>query len=350
MAETQQQIAVVDDSAYDTMALMPKTMVQAQDFAKQLSESTLIPKHLQKKPGDCLMVTMQAYRWRIDPFVVANCTSVVHGRLMYEGKLIYAVLKSMNAIEGRLEFEFDESDKNNLGITVTGTPRGGKPQSLSGTVKGWRTRTFATDNQGNKTDREIPNNWDKDPYSQIVYRATRQWARVFAPEAILGVYAPEDDFDDDTPIAAVVSQPVPQKAAPAAPPVEEGSFTPTPPRDGMRPPPTPKKAAPQAAPAPAPAAPASAAAPAQDGELFDDPAPNGAAPAAPAAAAPEEDDPPHEGEPGDAITEAMGRVVESARTNAKISKARLDTKFPKGLGKSNINDALAWLRSRGQTA
>lgn len=336
MADTQ-QIAVVDDSAYDTMALMPKNMQQAKDFADQLSKSSLIPKHLQNKPGDCLMITMQAFRWRMDPFVIANCTSVVHGRLMYEGKLVYAALKSMNAIEGRLDFKYEGQGKD-LQITITGTPRGAKePASITGTWAGWRQIT-----RDKETGAVIPNNWDKDPMSQITYRGIRQWARLFTPEAILGVYTPDDNFDDDAPItvqAEVVAKPVPEtkptatdKPAPASKSQAK------------------RQAAQQAAPAAAQAAPAAQAATTDADPPFDDPAASGEAEGGGEEAAEEGgvDETASTTAPGDALTETMGRIVKSARENTKgkVTPAGLDAKFPLGVGKGNINEALTWLRSQ----
>lgn len=341
----EQQLAVASDT-YNPMALMPSTMPQAKDFAIELSKSSLIPGHLQGKPGDCLMVVMQAYRWRMDPFVVANCTSVVHKRLMYEGKLVYAALVSMNAIEGRLKFEISGQGQD-ASIIVRGTPRGGTEQEISGTVKGWRTNP--KDDQG----RPITNNWDKDPHSQLVYRGTRQWARLYAPEALLGVYAPEDNFEEVAPPIEVVAAASTVPELKSAAPVEEGQFEPAP---EVRPGPVPASrsqakrqeaqqaapAAPQAAPAPAPAA-------TQGDELFDDPtrAQAAPAPAQPAAPAPASEDVPSDTEPGAALTESMARVIDAARGNTKgrVSKARQDAKYPKGIGQGNINEALKWLRS-----
>ena len=70
----------------------------------------------------------------------------------------------------------------------------------------WRTR-------GDK-----PNNWDKDPHSMLVYRGTRQWARLWAPEVMAGVYTP-DELEDVREVDAVVvstETPAARTAAPVA--------------------------------------------------------------------------------------------------------------------------------------
>src|SRR5215203_4514831 len=50
-----------------------------------------IPLSEKEATANCFLVVNQAVRWGMDPFAVAQCCSVVHGRLMYEGKLIAAV-------------------------------------------------------------------------------------------------------------------------------------------------------------------------------------------------------------------------------------------------------------------
>lgn len=178
-------------------ALVPRNVPEAVQLAETFASASLVPEHLRGNPGDCLLVVMQAQRWGMDALSVAQCTSVVHGRLCYEGKLVAAVLYSMGAVDGRLRYEIKGSGQG-ASITVTGTPRGGDgTQSVSGSVKDWR--TLGKDKQGNRID----NAWDKIPEDMLVYRGTRQWARRYAPEALLGVYTP-DEMEDAEPVQAAV--------------------------------------------------------------------------------------------------------------------------------------------------
>lgn len=177
-------------SASRMNALVPTSIQEAIQLADVMAKAQLVPEHLRNKPGDCLLIVMQAQRWGMDAVSVAQSTSVVHGKLCYEGKLVAAALYAMGAVEGRLHYEITGSGLN-ASITVTGTPRGGKgPQSVTGNVKDWR--TFGKDKQGNRID----NAWDKMPEDMLVYRGTRQWARRYAPEALLGVYTP-DEFEEE---------------------------------------------------------------------------------------------------------------------------------------------------------
>ncbi len=180
-------------------ALVPRNISEALELANVMSAANLIPDHLRGKPGDCLLIVMQAQRWGMDAVSVAQSTSVVHGKLCYEGKLVAAALYAMGALDGRLHYDIQGSGQN-ASITVTGTPKGGKgPQTVTGSVKDWR--TYGKDKQGNRID----NAWDKMPEDMLVYRGTRQWARRYAPEALLGVYTP-DEIESD--VIDVVATPV----------------------------------------------------------------------------------------------------------------------------------------------
>lgn len=184
-------------------ALVPTSIAEALQLADVMAKANLVPEHLRNKPGDCLLIVMQAQRWGMDAVSVAQSTSVVHGKLCYEGKLVAAALYAMGAVDGRLHYEISGAGQA-ASIVVTGKPRGGNgAQSVNGTVKDWR--TFGKDKQGNRID----NAWDKMPEDMLVYRGTRQWARRYAPEALLGVYTPdemEDVPNDPTIVATVVAK------------------------------------------------------------------------------------------------------------------------------------------------
>jgi hypothetical protein len=198
IATIPQQTAVSNGQRMN--ALVPTSIHEAIQLADVMAKANLVPDHLRGKPGDCLLIVMQAQRWGMDAVSVAQCTSVVHGKLCYEGKLVAAALYAMGAVDGRLHYEIGGTGQN-ASITVTGTPRGGNgPQSVSGNVKDWR--TIGKDKQGNRID----NAWDKMPEDMLVYRGTRQWARRYAPEALLGVYTPDEmeDVPNDPTIVATV--------------------------------------------------------------------------------------------------------------------------------------------------
>ena len=198
--------------------LTPQSFEAAEKIAALMATCGTMPKHLSNK-GDCFRVVVQAAKWRMDPFTVGECTSLVHGRMCYEGKLVAAVLSAMNSIEGRLQHDVT-GEGQKMSIKVTGKVRGGRLEVYVGTVENLRTRTF-------KDGKELKNAWDNDPHSMLIYRATRQWARLYAPEAIMGIYTP-DEMENAKEVEGVVvgaepiaARTVEQQNKNAAPPVEE---------------------------------------------------------------------------------------------------------------------------------
>ena len=198
------------------METAAQTFEGIERIANMMAKMGTMPAHLMNKPADCFRVVVQAVKWGMDPFVVAECTSLVHGRLCYEGKLVAAVLFSLNSIEGRLDYDIKGAGQN-AEITITGKPKGGKVQTLHGTVAQWRT-TVKDKVSGNK----VPNAWDNIPEDMLIYRGTRQWARRYAPEALLGVRTP-DEFDQDIEkeVQATIHPAEPEPARTATAPAEE---------------------------------------------------------------------------------------------------------------------------------
>jgi len=158
-------------------SMIPTDMGAALRLAEMMSTGRLVPAHLQKSPGDCLMVIELAMRFRMSPFAVAQCTSVIQGKLMLEGKLVAAAINSAGVLEDRLAYDFSGVNDTRA-VTVRGTMRGeDEPREMTVTLKEAQTTNPL---------------WKKQPDQQLVYFATRAWARRHAPEVMLGVYSPEE--------------------------------------------------------------------------------------------------------------------------------------------------------------
>jgi hypothetical protein len=162
--------------------MIPTDMGAAMRLAEMMSTGRLVPQHLQKSPGDCLMVVELAMRFRMSPFAVAQCTSVIQGKLMLEGKLVAAAINSSGVLEDRLSYDFAGANDTRE-VIVKGTMRGETaPREMRVSLKEAQTTNPL---------------WKKQPDQQLVYFATRAWARRHAPEVMLGVYSPEE-FDAQT--------------------------------------------------------------------------------------------------------------------------------------------------------
>jgi hypothetical protein len=185
-------------------ALIPTSLDEAARLAKIMSDMSLVPRHLQGKPADCMLVIEAAMRWRMSPFAVAQATSVVQGRLNYEGKLVAAALHTSGVLSSRLRYDYEGEGKDRA-VVVSAMVAGEKePRSLR--------IEFAKVRTDNKL-------WDTQPDQQLSYAGARIWGRRFAPEVMLGVYAPQefDEFDEaeapePKPVqATVVPKPYPER-------------------------------------------------------------------------------------------------------------------------------------------
>ncbi len=164
--------------------LVPQGMDQAIKLAEMMARGKMIPEHLRNSPGDCLMVVEQAMRWRMSPFAVAQCTSSVKGKLMFEGKLTAAAVETSGAIVGGFDYQFSGSGPERK--IVVSARRVGEKEVRSIEVT-WK--DAATSNEY----------WKKQPDQQLVYHGTRVWARRWTPSVMLGVYSPEEFNAGDAP-------------------------------------------------------------------------------------------------------------------------------------------------------
>lgn len=181
--------------------LTPTNLESGMRLAELMAKAKLVPQHLQGSVSDCLLVISQAARWGMDPFAVAQATAVVRGKLCLEGKLVAAALVATGAVAGGLDYEF-EGEGQNMAVTISGVlSRSGKTKTLKGTVKGWRTEN---------------GQWDKDPQAMLAYRGARQWARLYAPETILGVVTPDEAAEPREAEGVRVVDAVPEAKAPKA--------------------------------------------------------------------------------------------------------------------------------------
>ena len=159
------------------LGLTPRSIEEMVSVAKWMATAKLVPRHLQGDVGSCLMVVEQAVRWGMSPFAVAQCTSVISGKLMYEGKLVAAAIETSGAIDGHLDYEFSGAGDDRT-VTVTAKRRG----DLTPRAIDIRLGDVKTTNEW----------WRKQPDQQLVYSGSRNWARRWTPAVMLGVYSPEE--------------------------------------------------------------------------------------------------------------------------------------------------------------
>lgn len=189
-------------SAMANSSLIPATL--RGEWATEGREKKLVPFDHQTVVANVFRVVNQAVRWNMDPFSVVDCCSVVHGRLMYEGKLVHAVVEARLGIRLRYQFGrmtevtqpsgavvrvFDPSEEGPgvfLAVRIIGQfDDEEEPRTIEGTVEDWKT-SGANSPWGNEA------NFKR----QLRYRGAREWARAHAPGTLLGVVT-DDEIEGD---------------------------------------------------------------------------------------------------------------------------------------------------------
>lgn len=162
------------------LVIVPSDMGQVIEFAQLMARSNFVPGHLRGKPADCVAVALQAYRWEMDPFAVAQKTYFTRDGAPpgYEAQLIAAVVLSRAPLDGRLDVQWEGTGEQ-LACIVTGKFKG------DARAKARRVE------MRNITTRNSPL-WKTDPQQQIAYYTIRAWARLYCPDVILGVYTKDE--------------------------------------------------------------------------------------------------------------------------------------------------------------
>jgi len=155
-------------------------MIEVMEFAKIMAiGGVALPQFLRGNVGACLAICIQAIEWRMSPFAVANKAYVVNDRVAYESQLIHAVIEQRAPLVGRLRHTFS-GDGASRRCTVIG-------------------RVIGEDVPFEYTSPEFkdinPKNsplWKTKPDLQLYYNSSRDWARMYFPDVILGVYSDDE--------------------------------------------------------------------------------------------------------------------------------------------------------------
>ncbi|WP_416355521.1 recombinase RecT [Aureimonas phyllosphaerae] len=161
--------------------LAPQNLGDIVRFAEVMARADIaIPKHLRDNPGACLAVCMQAFKWEMDPFSVAQKSYKVGDQMAYEAQLIAAVINTRAGLKRRPQIEY-RGDGQDRQCVVTF-------EASDGSVHVYESPRFAA-----ITTKNSPL-WKSDPDQQLGYYSVRAGARRHFPEVILGVYD-RDELD-----------------------------------------------------------------------------------------------------------------------------------------------------------
>lgn len=167
----------------------PRDLLEDKNFdkiwrmAEALANSAMsVPRELKGSIGDCMAIVTQAMIWGLNPFAVAQKAHVINGKLGYEAQLVNAVVMQSGAIRGSFSYEY-RGDGNNLECRVGAVLRGESELRWGE----WLSSTMVQTKNSPL--------WKVNPRQQMGYLQVKNWARAFAPGAILGIYS-ADELDD----------------------------------------------------------------------------------------------------------------------------------------------------------
>ena len=156
----------------------------AQRVAKVFAASDMVPKQFQGNIGNCVIALNLADRMGTDPFMLMQNIYIVHGKPGIEAKLAIALVNNTGKFSP-LQYEYD-TDKTECHawaiLKKTGEVCNGPAVSLEmAKAEGWMSKP------GSK--------WKTMPSLMLMYRAAMFFARVYCPEALLGMQTREELYD-----------------------------------------------------------------------------------------------------------------------------------------------------------
>lgn len=191
-----------DLSVWKTITVGQDGGIAADDMAKirqiavvMCNSGTAVPAHLRgpERLGTCISIATIAARFGFDPFLLASKSYVVNDKLAFESQVIHAIIEQSGFMSKRLRHWYI-GEGEALQCEVTGWIKGEEEPFV-----------FMSPKIKDITTKNSPL-WKSKPALQLFYNATRDWARMYLPEVVMGLYS-NDELEDATPKAAYVAAP-----------------------------------------------------------------------------------------------------------------------------------------------
>ncbi len=164
------------------------------DIGKMFASSQLVPQNYQGKPMDCTIAVDMANRMGISPMMVMQNLYVVKGKPQWSGQACMSLIRGSSDFKNVRPIYTGERNTDSWGCyiraedKVTGeTVTGTEVTIAMAKAEGWYSKK---DKYGNETSK-----WQTMPEQMLAYRAAAFFARVYIPNALMGV-AVEGEVED----------------------------------------------------------------------------------------------------------------------------------------------------------
>jgi hypothetical protein len=196
-AEVEKRTELVKARSIEIGTTLGGIVIQSVNDLEQISlrlarGMVAVPVHCRDNPGVVYALCMQALEWGMPIMSVINKSYVPRGgdRIGFESQLLHAVIEKNAPLKNRLRYEILGEGQERR-CKVYGTFKGEeKPHEyVSETLAKMHPGHVTKDNVKYVKGSPL---WDSNPEVQMFYSASRQWARLFAPDVLLGAYTPEE--------------------------------------------------------------------------------------------------------------------------------------------------------------
>lgn len=154
--------------------------------AQMLSQTTIIPQSYQGKPQDCFIAVDMATRMNVSPMVVMQNMYVVKGKPSWAGQACTMLINSCGKFRDVKHIYTGAKGTDNRGCYVEAVR-----VSDGETVQGVEVTVSMAKAEGWTSNPK----WRNMPDLMLAYRASAFFARVYCPEALMGVQTYEEVED-----------------------------------------------------------------------------------------------------------------------------------------------------------
>lgn len=191
MCETNTEVQVVSENRNNVVNNASvfadrKALALLYSVGRDFAESNLVPQNYQGKPMDCAIAVDIANRMGVSPMMVMQNLYVVKGKPQWSGQACMSMIKGSGEFKnvrpvytGERNTDtwgcYIQAEYKNTGEVVKGT----EVTIRMAKAEGWYSKK---DKYGNETSK-----WQTMPEQMLAYRAAAFFARVYLPNALMGV-------------------------------------------------------------------------------------------------------------------------------------------------------------------
>lgn len=177
--------AVEQSNTFD-MYQNRETMKFVYSTAKMLSQTELVPQNYQNKPENCVIAIDMANRMGVSPMFVMQNLYVVKGKPSWSGQACMSLIQACGRFENIKTVYSGDKGTEARGCHITAvrisdgeTVEGPEVTVSMAKAEGWMSNP----------------KWRNMPELMLAYRAAAFFARIYCPDALMGVQTAEENED-----------------------------------------------------------------------------------------------------------------------------------------------------------